>query len=114
MSTLDEVAAAADAVADEQRTVARTARDMQRARDRGVPWSTILDRERAAGVVEVLRRSAHRLRAVSTALMALLARGLASEGESRRRIAGRLGVSHQRITSMLRADGGAAGDRVQR
>jgi hypothetical protein len=107
MTSLDDVAAAADAVAAEQRTVARTAREMQRARDRGVPWSTIIDRQHVAAVAGQLRRSANRLRDASTAFMSLLARGLAAEGESRRRIAGRLGVSHQRVTSILHGNNGA-------
>ena len=104
MTSLDDVAAAADAVADEQRTVARTARQMQRARNRGVPWSAILDGQQVAAVVGQLRRSANRLRDASTAFLSLLARGLAAEGESHRRIAGRLGVSHQRVTSVLHSD----------
>ena len=108
MSGLQEVAAAADAVADEQRTVARTARQMQRARDRGVPWSAILDHERFARVVGLMRRGAQHLRATSTDLASLLAKGLAAEGESRRRIAHRLGVSHQRVTSILRSKDGHA------
>lgn len=104
MTSLEDVAAAADAVADEQRTVARTAREMQRARDRGVPWSAILDRERFARVVHLLRRGAQRLRDASTNLTSLVAKGLAADGESRRRIARRLGLSHQRVTSILRSE----------
>lgn len=107
-NNLDDVAAAADAAADEQRKVARAARAMQRARDRGEPWSAILDRGRMASVVDTLRASAHALRVASTTLMTVLAVGLAAEGKSRRHIAERLGVSHQRVTSMLRPNGPAS------
>lgn len=111
MSELETIAAAADATADEQRVVARTARRMQRDRDRGATWSEVLRRDDAAGLVARLRNSARRLRDASTALAGLLSRGLSDEGESRRTIASRLGVSHQRVTALLQSNGRmAAGD----
>ena len=106
-STLEDVASAADEVADEQRRLARDARQMQRRRDRGWSWAEILDRtggadnEDSSGLLQRLRRSARRLAELSARTAEMLARGLAEEGESRRRIARRLGVSHQRVSVIL-------------
>jgi hypothetical protein len=105
MSTaLEEVATAADDVADDQRRVARRARAMQRQRDRGWSWARVLDREAEPGLLELLRSSARRLAESAGHLAQALARGLAGEGESRRQIARRLGVTHQRISAMLHQD----------
>jgi hypothetical protein len=103
-AVLEGVATAADDVADDQRRVARRARAMQRQRDRGWSWARVLDREAEPGLLELLRGSARRLAESAGHLAQALARGLAGEGQSRRQIARRLGVTHQRITAMLRQD----------
>lgn len=100
-TTLDEVADAADEVADQQRYVARRARAMQRRRDAGASWTSVLDAERGPFVLDVLRRSAQRLTSLTGQLARVLARGLSTEGQSRRRIAARLGVSHQRVSALV-------------
>lgn len=109
-SVLEEVAAAADEVADDQRQVARRARAMQRRRDSGWSWARILDREPEPGILELSRHSARRLSEAVGRLAQALASGLSTEGESRRQIGRRLAVSHQRITAMLNGDG-LKGDR---
>lgn len=103
-AALEELADAADEVAAEQRMVARKARSMQRLRDRGWSWTRILDAENAPGLLEMLRRSATRLAGMTSGLAKTLAAGLRAEGQSRRQIGGRLGVSHQRISAMLNGD----------
>jgi hypothetical protein len=103
-SALEEVAAAADEVADDQRLVARRARSMQRQRDRGWPWGRILDREAAPSLLELLRRSRRRVTGATSRLAKTLASGLSEEGESRRQIGGRLGVTHQRVSAMLNGE----------
>jgi hypothetical protein len=100
-SVLEEVAATADEVADDQRRVARRARVMQRQRDRGWSWARILDRDANRDVLGLLRGGAARLAKAAGTLALGFARGLTGEGESRRRIARRLDVSHQRVTAML-------------
>jgi hypothetical protein len=108
MSTpLEEVADAAEAVADDQREVARRARWMQRLHDEGWSWSRILDHEESPGLLTLLRRSSRHLAGTLGQLAQTVAHSLAAEGESRRRIANRLGVTHQRVSAML-ANGGAA------
>ncbi|MEW6473977.1 MAG: hypothetical protein AB1679_17135 [Actinomycetota bacterium] len=109
-STLEEVAAAADEVADDQRRVARRARTMQRQRDRGWSWASILDREAMPGLLELLRRSARRLTGATARLGRTLAVGLSEEGESRRRVGRRLGVTHQRVSAMLKGEHRPEGD----
>ncbi|MCA1847094.1 MAG: hypothetical protein LC792_28665 [Actinobacteria bacterium] len=111
VSALDEVAAAADEVADDQRRVARQARTMQRLRDRGWSWGRILDREAAPGLLESLRRSIRRLTTATGRLAQTLAAGLTAEGESRRRIGRRLGVTHQRVSAMVNGEQCPDGDR---
>ena len=109
-TTLEDLAAAADAAADDERHVARRARAMQRQRDRGRSWLEVLETEATA--IELARRGARRAAEVATMLAGAIVRGLSSEGQSRRKIAQRLGVSHQRITAMLNGRrGNLAGDR---
>lgn len=103
-SALEEVAATAEEVASDQRRVARRARTMQRRRDQGWSWARILDREGAPGLLELLRGSTRRLSGVTGRLARVLARELSGEGESQRRIAQRLGVTHQRISTLLKGE----------
>ena len=77
---------------------------MQRQRDRGWSWAKVLDREADPGLLELLRSSARRLAESAGHLARALARGLTGEGESRRQIARRPGVTHQRISAMLHQD----------
>ena len=100
-SALEDLADAADEVANEQRLVARKARGMQRRRDRGESWQNILDHERDPDLVALLRRSGRRLSTATAAFARRLAIALSDEGVSRRRIAARLGVTHQRVSAIL-------------
>jgi hypothetical protein len=103
-SALEELTAAADEVADDQRRVAQRARVMQRQRDQGWSWGRILDREPSPGLVEFLRRSGRRLSEASGRFTQTLAGGLTGEGESRRQVGRRLLVTHQRVSAMLNGE----------
>ncbi|HET6964865.1 MAG TPA: hypothetical protein VFH58_08835 [Acidimicrobiales bacterium] len=96
------MAATADRVASDQRAIARQARTMQRQRDRGWSWSQILDRQHSPGIVELLRTSRRHLSTATASLTSALAQALSSEGQTRRQIARHLGVTHQRVTAVLR------------
>jgi peptidoglycan/xylan/chitin deacetylase (PgdA/CDA1 family) len=111
---LDEVAAAADEVADDQRRVARRARAMQRQRDRGWSWGRILDREAGPGLLELLRRSRRRLIEATGQFARTVAAGLSEEGESSRQVGRRLGVTHQRVLVMLKGHRRPSGDQDMR
>jgi hypothetical protein len=100
-SALEEVATAAEEVAAEQRQVARRARAMQRQRDGGWSWAQVLDREDEPALLEMLRRNGRHLSEVTGRLAQTLASGLSAEGESRRQIARRLAVTHQRVSAIL-------------
>lgn len=101
VTPLEELAVVADEAADDQRRVARRARAVQRQREAGWPWTKILDDQQEPGLLELLRRTSRRLADQTVHLASHLAEELAGEGESRRQIARRLGVSHQRVSAML-------------
>lgn len=110
-AALEELAESADAVADDQRRVARRARAMQRQRERGRSWAEILDRESEPRLLGLLRGNTRRLAEATGRLAHALAHGLVREGESRRQVARRLGVTHQRISAILRHSPHAARSR---
>ncbi len=99
--TLEEVAETAEQVAADQREVARQARQLDRDRDRGLSWGQALDRQEPPGLLARLRTGRRQLGDALTRLSQVLAHGLAAEGESRRAIARRIGVTHQRVTALL-------------
>jgi len=101
-SALEDVAKAADEVSEEQRDIARRARSLEAKRARGQSWSSLLDSPEGRGFGDMLRRSARRAAGAASKFTAALAHELSVEGESRRRIAGRLGVTHQRVSAILR------------
>jgi hypothetical protein len=102
---LEEVARAADAAAGEQRRIAQRARAMARQRARGWPWARVLDEEPEPGLLRLMRTSAGRLTEAASRFGLALARALTAEGESRRQVARRLGVTHQRVSAILRNGG---------
>jgi hypothetical protein len=104
MSTLGDVATTVDDAADDERDIARDVRTMQRQRDRGRSWAQVLDDQAGPGALASLRDSARRLAGAAAQLAHILAGGLAAEGQSRRQIARRLGVTHQRVSALLRND----------
>jgi hypothetical protein len=99
---LSEVAEHAEAAASGQQQIARRARAMERQRARGWSWAKILDREALPGIFDLARRSAKHMAEATRALAQVVASGLSAEGESRRQIGRRLGVTHQRVTALLR------------
>ena len=109
-SALEEVAASAEQVARDQQLVALKARTMLAQRARGWSWARILDDEDSPGLFELLRRSRVRLTAIVGRVGRGLAAGLAAEGYSRRQIASRLGITHQRVSTLL-ADQSSGPDR---
>jgi hypothetical protein len=103
---LDSVADAADQVATDQRQLASEARSMLDQRRRGLSWASIFDRQPGPGPLGRIRRSRRTLSEAGARLGREVAEGMAAEGESHRAIARRLGVSHQRVTTILNGDGG--------
>jgi hypothetical protein len=101
-SALGEVARAADRVAAEQLEVAKRARVMQRRRQRGWSWTDVFETDDGPALVALLRRSASHLRAVTGRFIEAVVGALAEEGQSRRAIASKVGMSHQRVSRLVR------------
>jgi hypothetical protein len=99
---LEQVATTAESIADEQREVAAQARTLERLRRRGKTWAEIFDRQETPSVIALLRSSGRKLAAMTRLVSRVLAEGMNSEGESRREIARRLEVTHQRVSAILR------------
>lgn len=77
---LEEVAEAAEQVAADQHEVARQARRLDRARNRGLSWAEALDRQRPPGLLARLRDGRRQLDQALTQLSRFLANGMAGEG----------------------------------
>lgn len=102
-SALEELADAADETAREQQRLASRARRMVQQHRRGWAWSAVLERERKPSAIELLTASARRLVQSGGRFRHALGRALAAEGLSTRQIARHFGVTHQRISAMLKA-----------
>lgn len=100
---LEELALAADETARDQQRLARRARDMVRQRSRGRAWSSILKTEKQPGALELLGASTRRLASIGGRFRRALSRTLTAEGRSTRQIANDLGVTHQRVSAMLKS-----------
>ena len=100
---LDDFATEAEAVADEQQQIARDARRLSRHREAGRPWSEVLAGEDAGALLQLMRGSGRRLATATGGLMRTLARELSREGLSHRKIGRLLGVTHQRVTTILKS-----------
>ena len=100
---LDEFADEAEAVAHEQQQIARDARRLDQKREAGQPWSAVLAGEDAGALFRLIRSSGRRLAGATGKLMRTLAHELQSEGESHRKIGRLLGVTHQRVTTILKS-----------
>lgn len=101
VADLEDVAAAAEWVAEEQQEIAREARLLAKARRRGAAWTQLVDGGGVGRLLARLRRSGTLLFANARRLHATAARSLADEGLTTRQIGARFGVSHQRISAIM-------------
>lgn len=100
---LDEFANEAEAVANEQQQIARDVRRLNEEREAGRSWSELLAGSDSGQMLQLVRSSARRLTSATGTLMRFLARELSSEGLSHRKIGRLLGVTHQRVTTILKS-----------
>jgi hypothetical protein len=98
---LEDVASTAEELTNEQREIAARARAINGLRLDGWTWEEIFD-QRAPNMFRLLRASAKKVATQIKLLNRIVAEEMSSEGHTRRQIAGRLGVSHQRVTTILR------------
>ena len=100
---LEEFATEVDAVADEQHQIARDARRLHQEHERGQSMSELLGSADAGQMLKLVRSSGRRLASATGNLMRALARELSKEGLSHRKIGRLLGVTHQRVTTILQS-----------
>ena len=86
----------------DERTLQRRIRRLREARQQGRPWRAILDEEPEPGALHLVGSLLSRLSESSGVLRRSLARALRNEGETVPAIAQRFGVTHQRVSNLLR------------
>ena len=108
---LDHLAARFEDEARSVRHLAGRIRQLRAGRARGRSWDDVLDR-RGLGVLDLVDQAVRRLTEGSAGLRRLLVRGLRTEGATMPAIAQMLGVSHQRVSVLLKSRNGSvsAGD----
>lgn len=89
---------------EEERLLVRRVRALRTARRRGRSWGEILSSEADPGALSLVGRVLGRMSAASGTLRRAMARSLREEGHTIPAIARRFGVTHQRISSLLRDD----------
>jgi hypothetical protein len=102
-AALDTLADTVEASAAEERLLARRIRRFRDARAAGSSWRQILADEPRPHALALITSILGRLTPLSGALRRRLVRGLRDEGASVSEIGEQLGVSHQRVSSLLRA-----------
>jgi hypothetical protein len=103
---LDALAARFEDEARSVRHVAGRLRQLRAGRARGRSWEEIVDGRRL-GVLDLVDQAVRRLTESSATLRRLLVRGLRTEGATMPAIAQILGVSHQRVSVLLKGRNGA-------
>ena len=92
-------------VQDEQILLERLQR-LREARASGMSWHAALGGEEQPGTMQLTSRLLSRLAVASGALRRVMARALREEGASTLTIAKLFGVTHQRVSNLLRRGGG--------
>ncbi|HMD45719.1 MAG TPA: hypothetical protein VKG43_06145 [Acidimicrobiales bacterium] len=91
-----------EAASRDGRLLSQRVRRLRAAREHGRSWGDILNAEPDPGALQLVTRMLARLSSASGSLRTALARALRSEAEAIPGIAARFGVSHQRISAILR------------
>lgn len=102
LDALDSLAEAVEENARDERILARRIRQVRAGRAAGRSWHSLLDRDRGSALLEVPTRVMRRATEISGLLRRRLTTGLRAEGATIPAIADRFGVTHQRISALLR------------
>jgi hypothetical protein len=105
LAALDDLVTAVEQNARDERMLARRIGQLRNGRAEGRSWHDVLDREKRPGALELSAKALGRLTESSGRLRRALARGLRAEGASIPAIAALFGVSHQRVSALLRRGG---------
>lgn len=99
---LDDLATAIEDNVRDERRLARRIRQLRADRTKGQSWHDLLSHKTYPPVLELSTRILGRATAISAALRRRLARGLRAEGATLPAIGENFGVSHQRVSTLLR------------
>lgn len=106
LAALDGLATRIEENARDDRQLARRIRQLRADRAAGRSWHTLLGRESQPRLLDLSARVLRRATETSVMVRRLLASGLRGEGATVPAIAEKFGVSHQRISAVLRNGGG--------
>ncbi|MEA2828080.1 MAG: hypothetical protein QOG43_2519 [Actinomycetota bacterium] len=107
LAALDDLATAVDANARDQRRLAGLIRRLRTSRAAGGSWKDLLTRQPQPGVLGLTAQILRGVADASGTLRRQLARGLRAEGVTIPAIAAMFGVSHQRVSALLRRGNGS-------
>jgi transposase-like protein len=99
---IDQLADVIEENARDERLLARRLRRLRDGRMAGRSWRRLLDNEPEPAALVVVARMLARMSAASGGLRRSLARAVRGEGETVSDIARRFGVTHQRVSTILR------------
>ena len=102
LRALDALSSALEQMASDQRLLEQRLRALQRERSSGRPWREILAEEEPPGTMQVVSRMLACLAKASGTLRKELVDNLRREGVSIPAIARLFGVTHQRVSNLLR------------
>ena len=104
LAAVEGLADAVEENAEDERLLARRLREIREGRAEGRTWLDLLGPDDRPSVLGLTGRIIGRLTDASGTLRRALARGLRLEGVTIATIAGLFGVSHQRISALLRRE----------
>ena len=102
LKALDELEAALRENAENERLLAKRIADVRQARENGQEWKAILGDEDEPGTVQLVSAILRRQSEASGYLRRSLVVALRAEGQSIPSIAHLFGVTHQRVSNLLR------------
>jgi hypothetical protein len=102
LKALDELEAALQENAENERLLAKRIADVRQARESGQEWKAILGDEDDPGTVQLVSAILRRQSEASGYLRRSLVVALRAEGQSIPSIAHLFGVTHQRVSNLLR------------
>lgn len=105
LRALDQLAEALEENSRDHEMMLRRVRQFHQARASGMSWKDILSKEEGPGTMQLLSRMLGRMSAASGTLRKEMVFGLRDEGVSVPTIARLFGVTHQRVSNLLRRTG---------
>jgi hypothetical protein len=109
LEMLDDLAGAIEDNAREERLLARRVRRLRAERASGRSWHALLAEESAPAALRLAATVVSRVTEAGARFRRTVARGLRLEGATVPAIAAAFGVSHQRVSVLLRGDAPAPG-----